>query len=115
MVYWKPLLLTDKDMGQDEIAKAVCCICDGVRQRDVYCILLPQNPTNLFEIMNANELLFPYYQKKKIYALGLAKGRENAVKLVCRFLAEAYQREETPDIRGMFSDYSEWKDRVSRV
>jgi hypothetical protein len=42
----------------------------------------------LFDIINANDLLFPYYRKKEIYVLSLAASREAAKLLVKDMLEE---------------------------
>ncbi len=108
MLYWNPTLLTDDGVSgkEKEIADK---IREGKRQKDVYCILLPQNPANLFEIMQVNELLFPYYQRKELYLVGLAESRKSAVRLVCRMIAKAYRETKEPDIRGRFADCKQWK------
>jgi hypothetical protein len=53
--------------------------------------------------------LFSYYKKKDLYLVGLAKGHESAVKLVCSMIAEAYRETADPDIRGRFADCKQWK------
>lgn len=107
MIYWCPRLLVDEAM-EYKAAQVGRCIRQKKRQRNVFCILLPQNSANLFEIMNVNELLFPYYQRKDIYMVGLAKGRKSAVRLVCRLISGIY-KEGGQDIRCLYSDYSTWK------
>lgn len=108
MIFWNPRLLRDAEVSgkEKEIAAA---IRQNIRQEDIYGILLPQNPANLFDIIHVNELLFPYYKKKELYLVGLAKGRESAVEMVCNMIAEAYRETENPDIRGRFADYKQWK------
>lgn len=108
MVYVNPCLLADEDcFGKQE--QILSCIRQGRRQKNIYGIFLPQNPANLFEIMHVNELHFPYYQNRKMYLIGIANGREHAFAMICRILEEAYQEEETPDIRKRFSDFREWR------
>ena len=108
MLYWNPTLLTD-----DRVSGKEKTIADNIlkrkRQKEVYCILLPQNPANLFDIMHVNELLFPYYQKKELYVIGLAGSKKSAVRLVCQWIAKAYREAEEPDIRGRFADCGQWK------
>lgn len=58
---------------------------------EVYCITFASNPNNLFDIINANELLFPYYAQKEIYVLGLAASKEKATLLVKDMLEEVYR------------------------
>lgn len=70
---------------------------------DVYCIVFASQPNNLFDIINANELLFPYYQKKDIMIVGLAKGNEEATHLVQDMLMEVYQKTGAFDVREYFT------------
>lgn len=109
MVFWNPCLLTDKELAGKE-KQVAHRILQRKRQKHVYCILLPQNPANLFEIMHVNELFFPYYQNKNLYLIGLAYSREHAINLVCNIIASAYREEEEPDIRSKFADCVCWKE-----
>lgn len=108
MVYWSPHLLMDAELSGKEKLIAHD-IRQGKRQKEIYCILLPQNPANLFEIMHINELNFPYYQKRDIYLVGLAKSRKKAIMLVCGMIAEAYRKSDQPDIHSWFSDCCKWR------
>lgn len=113
MVYVSPCLRMDaKVFGKQE--QILDRIRRGKRQK-VYGIFLPQNPENLFEIMQVNELHFPYYQNRDMYLLGLAGSREHAVGMVCRIIAEAYREEEQPDIRRYFSDFRAWEQQPSQI
>lgn len=69
---------------------------------DVYCITLASHPGNLFDILNANELLFPHYQKTDIKIVGLAKGREEAISLVQEIIMEIYQKTGSFNVREYF-------------
>ena len=108
MVYWSPRLLVEpKLLGKEQrIARNIRL---GKRQKDIYCILLPQNPANLFEIMHINEMQFSYYKNKDMYILGLAGSREKAVLMVCKMIAKAYKESEQPDIRSQYNDICQWK------
>lgn len=55
-----------------------------------YCIVLPSNPENLLDIICCNELLFPYYKRKTIYAVGMSKSRDGAVLLVKEMVEDMY-------------------------
>jgi len=58
---------------------------------DVYLIARPSNADNLFDILPAKELLFPYYKKREIFVYGLAKGMEEATELLLRILEDTCQ------------------------
>lgn len=64
---------------------------------EVYCIIFASNSDNLFDIINANDLLFPFYSRKDIYILGLADSKGQAKLLVKDMLLEIYNK--TGDFR----------------
>src|SRR5690606_34273942 len=66
---------------------------------DVYCIAFASQPCNLFDIMNANELLFPHYKKADIKIVGLAKGKDEAIDLVQDMLMEVYNNTGSFNVR----------------
>ncbi|NLJ95963.1 MAG: hypothetical protein GX321_02320 [Clostridiales bacterium] len=70
---------------------------------DVYCIALASNLHNLFDIMNANELLFPYYNRTDIKIIGLAKGESEALNLVQDMLMEVYHNTGGFNVREYFT------------
>jgi hypothetical protein len=68
----------------------------------VYCIAFASHPSNLFDILDANELLFPHYQKAEVTVVGLTKGRDEAIELVQSMLMEVYQKTGDFDVRTYF-------------
>lgn len=69
----------------------------------VYCITFASNEDNLFDIMNANELLFPHYKKSEVRIVGLAKGKEEALELVQKMLMEVYHKTGSFDVKTYFT------------
>lgn len=69
----------------------------------IYCIAFASHPNNLFDIMEANELLFPHYKRSDIRIIGLAKGKEEAVSLVQDMLMEVYNNTGGFDVRNYFT------------
>lgn len=69
---------------------------------DIYCIAFASQPDNLFDILDANELLFPHYQKIDIKILGLAKGSDEATGLVQDMIMEVYKNTGAFDVRAYF-------------
>lgn len=89
MIRWYDNLYVDKVIkNRQDIMKR---INEGKMTPHVYCIIFPSNGNNLFDILNANELLFDYYKKKDIFILGLAIGRDSAIELVVDMLEEVYR------------------------
>ena len=71
---------------------------------NVYCIFLSTNPESLLDIMNVNELLFPYYKDQTIYAIGLAKGYYEAMDLLVEVIDEIYRKTGDVKVREYLQD-----------
>jgi len=56
-----------------------------------FLITRPSNECNLFDILPAAELLFPYYKKQELLVYGLAKGKAEAEALVVSMLEDVYR------------------------
>lgn len=70
----------------------------------IYCVTFSTNPSNLFDIYNANEFKFPYYKKQKLFIVGLAKGKEEAVLLTKDLLLEVYNSTGDFKVREYFAN-----------
>lgn len=70
---------------------------------EVYCIVFASHPDNLFDIMDANELLFPHYKDRQFYIVGLARGKQEAYELVQGMLMEVYKKTGKFDVRTYFT------------
>lgn len=90
MIKWYDNLYVDKLLENKE-KKIMNRINEGKLSLHIYCITLASNGNNLFDIMNANELLFNYYKRRDIFILGLALGRENAIEIVAEMVDEIYK------------------------
>lgn len=90
----------------DNLKKKKDKTIDSINNRrltsDIYCIAFASSPSNLFDIINANELLFPHYQKANIKIVGLAKGEEEATKLTQDLLMEVYNKTGAFDVRNYY-------------
>lgn len=101
MIQWaSKLYIGDKLMKRKD--KTIASINNRRLTYDVYCIALASHPGNLFDIMNANELLFPHYQRTEVKIVGLAKGREEAISLVQDMIMEIYQNTGSFNVRDYF-------------
>ncbi len=69
----------------------------------IYCIAFASGPHNLFDIMDANELLFPHYKKADITIVGLARGKDEALNLVHDMLIEVYNKTGAFKVREYFT------------
>ena len=59
--------------------------------RDFFLITKPSNESNLFDILPAESLLFPYMKRQQIMVYGLAKGKEEAESMVVSMLEDVYR------------------------
>lgn len=68
----------------------------------VYLITEPSNQENLFDILDAKELLFPYNKRRTIVVYGLAKGKGEAEQMVTEMIEEVYRETGTLNVREYF-------------
>lgn len=102
MIGWTSKLYIGDKIGRKK-EKVVASINNCEITFGIYCIAFASHPDNLFDILDANELLFPHYKRSQIRIVGLAKGREEALKLVQNMLMEVYQKTGSFDVRTYFT------------
>jgi hypothetical protein len=102
MISWASrLYIGDKMKKKNE--KVVASINNREVTFGVYCITFASHPSNLFDIIEANELLFPHYQRSEIRIVGLAKGKEEAITVVQDMVMEVYNKTGEFDVRSYFT------------
>lgn len=69
-----------------------------------YIITFASNRDNLFDIINANELVQPIYKKKSIFVIGLANDFDSAVTLVSDMVLKVYSETGTFDVRKFYGE-----------
>ena len=102
MILWASRLYVGDKMEKKK-EKVIASINNKEATFGVYCIAFASHPSNLFDIMEANELLFPHYQKSEIQIVGLAKGKEEAVIMVKDMLMEVYNKTGEFNVRAYFT------------
>lgn len=102
MIQWASRLYVG-DKLKKKRDKAIASINNRRATYNVYCIALASHPGNLFDIMDANELLFPHYQKSDIKIVGLANGKEEAINLVHDMIMEMYNNTGDFKVREYFT------------
>lgn len=102
MIFWTSRLYIGDKLKKKRI-KAIASINNKEVTFGVYCITFASHPDNLFEIIDANQLLFPHYQKSEVRIVGLAKGKEEAFLLVQSMLTEIYNQTGSFDVRAYFT------------
>ena len=90
MVIWSEKLYVG-EQAEKNYKKIKKKIEQGKLVTDVFLITKPSNENNLFDILPARELLFPYYKKRELLVYGLAKGKDEAKELLLQMLQEIYQ------------------------
>jgi hypothetical protein len=96
MIHWNSRLYVGDKLKKKK-DKAIDSINNRKAIYGVYCITFASHPDNLFDIIDANELLFPHYKRSEICIVGLAKGKDEAISLVQEMLMEVYK--ETGDFK----------------
>lgn len=71
---------------------------------DTYIIAISDNPDNILDIYSANMLKQPHFKNKsyrdKVYVVGLAKGRNEALELVRCIVDDTYSHTGCVDVAG---------------
>lgn len=102
MVQWTSRIYVGEGLkGKKD--KAMASINNRRITSDIYCIAFASSPDNLFDIMNANELLFPHYQKADVKIIGLAKGKDEATRLTQDLVMKVYEKTGGFDVRGYYT------------
>lgn len=89
MIKWSENLYVEEKL-QKKIKRIQYLIEHKKITFSVYCITKASNADCLFDIIEVNEFLFPYYQRKKIEICAIASSRESAVELVQKMVLEMY-------------------------
>lgn len=103
MIIWAKKLYLSENIDAKKQVKIMKSIEKGNLNFEVYCIMFASNPNNLFDIINVNELLFPYYSRKEIYILGVATSRIQAFELVKDILYDIYKETGGFAVREFFA------------
>ncbi len=101
MIVWSEKLYLGKKVKRNS-KKIIKKIEKRKMTREIFCITFASNPENLFDIMNASEFKYPYYESKEIRIVGLGKGKEEAQDLVKDMLEEIYQNTGDFKVREYF-------------
>ncbi len=102
MVTWSDNLYFGEGIKKKH-RQAIFAIKHGRMAKDVFVIAFASNPNNLFDIIAADELLFPHYKNSKVHILGLAKGREEAKIIVKNMIVEVYKETGDFKVRDYFA------------
>lgn len=102
MVRWTTRIFVG-DKLKEKKEKVVNAINQQKATFGIYCIAFASNTDNLFDIMDANELLFPHYCRTEVCIVGIAKGKEEAIALVKDMLLEVYRVTGEFKVRSYFT------------
>ncbi len=102
MITWATHLYIGEKMEKSR-DQAVTAMNNRKATFGVYCIAYASNPSNLFDIIEVNQLLFPHYTKTEVTIVGLAKGKQEALELLEKMLLEIYNQTGEFDVRTYFT------------
>lgn len=78
--------------------------------KDVMLIAYAFNGTDLFDLIPAKELRFPYRKGQELFVLGLAGDKDEAVGLVSEMVTEVYEATGAFDVRSYFGyETADWR------
>lgn len=103
MIRWADKLYLSEDLIKKK-KRIIKSIENNNLNFETYVIMLASNTDNLFDIINTNELQFPYYLKKDNYILGIAGSRGLAMLLVKDMIEEIYNKTGSFLVREYFKE-----------
>ncbi|MBQ9119403.1 MAG: hypothetical protein IJY09_05020 [Lachnospiraceae bacterium] len=78
--------------------------------KDTVLITYAYNGADLFDLIPAKELKFPYRKRQELFVLGLAGDKEEAAGLVGEMVTEVYEATGGFDVRGYFGyEAADWR------
>lgn len=102
MIVWSDHLYFSESVKKKH-RRAIFAIKHGRRMSNLYCIAFASNEENLFDILPANELLFPHYKHSEVHILGLANGKQEACELVQDMIIDIYRDTGDFKVRSYFA------------
>lgn len=87
MIVWSDKLYIG-EQAEKNVKKIRKKLENGKLVPGMYLITKPSNESNLFDILPATELVFPYYKRTTLVVYGLAKGKDEAETLVLSMLED---------------------------
>lgn len=90
MIVWSKKLYIG-EQAEKNYRKVQKKLENGKLVPDFFLITKPSNEKNLFDILPAAELLFPYYKRQELLVYGLGKGKTEAEELVVSMLEDVYR------------------------
>lgn len=90
MIWYRDLYISENI--RRKAARVKWKIVHNAGQIDIYVLTLAANPNDQLDIIPAVQLLQKAYPKRDMVVIGLAKGYDEAIQLVCE-IAEEVKRE----------------------
>ena len=79
-------------------------LCDGKIHKDLYVLCLPTGSNGSLEIFPYYILGQEYYQKSRLYIIGIAHGKAEALELACRIVTESMKYTGSEDVASYLGD-----------
>lgn len=89
MIIWSENLYVE-DKLQKKIKRIRYLLENRKITCSIYCVAKASNANCLYDIIEVNELLFQYYERKKIEICAIASSYEAAVELVQKMILEMH-------------------------
>lgn len=98
---WYARLYTDSVTGPKK-ERFITEIEEQKYRGNLYLITLAANPKNQLELLSVHQLRFPYIRRNCPMVVGLASGRESALRLLERIVQEVLQNTGDVKLRDYF-------------
>lgn len=72
-------------------------------KKSFYVLTLASNSSNLFEILNTDQMFFKYYENVELYVLGIFQEEEEATEMVQKIMEEGYEEDTHFDPRVVYT------------
>ena len=92
--------------------KIIYKIKDGKFTPSTYVIALPRNDRDVLETLPVEVLKQQYYKRQDLFIIGLAKGNEEANKLMLDIIIECYRETDTVNVKDFILDREEKKNEI---
>lgn len=102
MITWNEKLYFGESIKKKH-RRVIFAINHGKSTKGVYCIAFASNENNLFDILPADELLFPHYKNSEVHILGLAGNKDEAIWVVKDMIVLMYRNTGEFQVRKFFS------------
>ncbi len=95
--------------------KIIYKINDGKLSPSTFVVVLPRNNRDILETFPFEVLKQKYYKRQDFFIVGIAKGKEEANKLMFEIIKDCYQETDTVNVRNFILDREAKKNDIKII